>query len=98
MQVVRFGDVVTLVALGSEVVVDYSLRLKREIPGEGTWVAGYSNDYSGYIASRRVLAEGGYEGGDANWDIFPGHWAPTTEDRIVGKVHQLYKKTSLPGR
>jgi hypothetical protein len=98
VQVVRFGDVVTLVALGGEVVVDYSLRLKREIPGAGTWVAGYSNDYCGYIASTRVLREGGYEGGDANRDIHPGYWAPTTEERIIGKVHQLYKKAKLPSR
>lgn len=96
VQVVRFGDVVTLVALGSEVVVDYSLRLKREIPGEGTWVAGYSNDYFGYMPSRRVLAEGGYEGGEANREIHPGYWAGTTEDRIVGKVHQLHEKTRSP--
>lgn len=37
VQVVRFGDDLTLAALASEVVVDYSLRLKRELvdAGEG---------------------------------------------------------------
>ena len=93
VQVIRFGDAVTLVALGSEVVVDYSLRLKKEIPGAGTWVAGYSNDYFGYMANRRVLQEGDYEGGEANRAIHPGYWAPSVEERIVGKVHELRQRT-----
>jgi len=94
VQVVRLGDAVTLVALGSEVVVDYSLRLKREIPGAGTWVAGYSNDYFGYMPSRRVLEEGDYEGGEANVGIHPGYWAPSVEERIVAKVHELRRRAS----
>jgi len=98
VQVVRFGNVVTLVALGSEVVVDYALRLKREIPGPGTWVAGYSNDYFGYMPSRRVLEEGGYEGGDGNRDIHPGYWDPSIEERIVGKVHELLQRMKSPSR
>src|SRR5262249_14760763 len=60
----RLGGL-TWVALGGEVVVDYSLRLKREL-GAGTWIAAYCNDVMNYIPSARVLAEGGYEGGDAS--------------------------------
>ena len=41
--------------------VDYSLRLKSEL-GENTWVSAYTNGVPCYIASKRVLAEGGYEG------------------------------------
>lgn len=80
-------------ALGSEVVVDYSLRLKKEIPGAGTWGVGYSNDYFGYMASRRVLQEGDDEGGGANRAIHPGYWAPSLEERIVGRVHELRRRT-----
>lgn len=94
VQVVRFGQALTLVALGSEVVVDYSLRLKREVKDTALWVAGYSNDYFGYMASHRVLQEGGYEGGDANTGIHPGYWAPSVEERIIGKVHELRQKTN----
>jgi len=53
-------------------------------------VAGYSNDVFGYVASVRVLREGGYEGGDAM--IYYGRPAPFTEeveDRIVSEVHRL---------
>ncbi|HWB98802.1 MAG TPA: neutral/alkaline non-lysosomal ceramidase N-terminal domain-containing protein, partial [Bryobacteraceae bacterium] len=43
IQVWRFGKDLTLVALGGEVVVDYALRLKRELGAARLWVAGYSN-------------------------------------------------------
>ncbi|MCA9176610.1 MAG: neutral/alkaline non-lysosomal ceramidase N-terminal domain-containing protein [Planctomycetales bacterium] len=89
VQVVRFGDDVMIVALGNEVVVDYSLRLKSELTrpdGPAIWVAGYSNVYSGYVPSRRVLLEGGYEAQSRPWQ-------PDLEERIVGKVHQLVNRT-----
>lgn len=93
VQVVRFGDAISLVALGGEVVVDYSLRLKRELAGNAAvWVAGYSNDVMGYIPSRRVREEGGYEGGEAmrHSATHPGPWAPELEEKIVGKVRELH--------
>jgi hypothetical protein len=74
--------------LGNEVVVDYSLRLKRELGSDGStavWVAGYSNVYSGYIPSRRVLLEGGYEAASRPWK-------PELEELIVAKVRELYDR------
>jgi neutral ceramidase len=62
IQVLQIGGDLTLVALAGEVVVDYSLRLQRELGTMPLWVAGYSNDVFAYIPSERVLAEGGYEG------------------------------------
>src|SRR5262249_23518887 len=46
-------------------VVDYSLRLKRELDGRRLWLNAYSNDAPCYIPSERILKEGGYEGGGA---------------------------------
>jgi hypothetical protein len=72
---------------------DYGLRLKKEFSDKRLWVAGYSNDVMGYIPSLRVLREGGYEGGDAM--IYygqPGPWAPSVEETIVTKVHQLVER------
>jgi hypothetical protein len=58
------GDRLTMVALSGEVVVDYAVRLRKELGGQGRalWVAAYANDVVGYIPSVRVLNEGGYEG------------------------------------
>jgi hypothetical protein len=97
VQVARFGADLLLVALGGEVVVDYSLRLKREFAGAAAvWVAGYSNDVMAYIPSRRVRDEGGYEGGEAMCysATHPGPWSPELEEKIVGKVHELDRAIS----
>lgn len=91
VQVVDFGADLTLVALAGEVVVDYALRIPRELAGNRpVWVAGYSNDVFGYVPSLRVLQEGGYEGGEAmRWGSLPGPFAPTVEERIIAKVREL---------
>jgi neutral ceramidase len=87
VQVIKLGDDLTIVALGSEVVVDYSLRFKRELAGKAAvWVAGYSNDYTGYVPSLRVLKEGGYEAAAG--------WADDVEDRIAKKVHEVHERVS----
>jgi hypothetical protein len=93
VQVIQFGDDLTMVALAGEVVVDYSLRLKAELTGAPVWVAGYCNDVFGYVPSVRVLQEGGYEGGGAmRYTDLPGPFAPSIEQRIVDKVHELVDK------
>jgi hypothetical protein len=100
VQVVQFGAGLTLVALASEAVVDFSLRLKRELSGRNVWVSAYNNDFMGYIPSRRVHQEGGYEGGGALTyygqtlyrAIHPNIWDPTVEERVVAKVMELDRK------
>ena len=54
------GDRLTLLTLSGEVVVDYAIRLRRELGGEGRdlWIAAYADDIVGYIPSVRVLKEG----------------------------------------
>jgi neutral ceramidase len=94
VQVWQFGPDLTFLALGGEVVVDYSLRFKAAYGWEDTWVAGYSNDVMGYIPSERVLKEGGYEGGGAMVNYGrPGPLAPGVEEVIATKVEELVKQT-----
>jgi hypothetical protein len=91
----RFGSGPTLIALGGEVVVDYSLRFKAEYGWDTTWVAGYSNDVMGYIASHRVLKEGGYEGDDAMVSYGrPGPLGDAIEEVIAGKVRELVRRVA----
>ena len=93
VQVIGFGNELTLVALGSEVVVGYGLRIKKELTGRAVWVAGYSNELSCYVPTAKVRAEGGYEGETNMYNTpFPGPWAPSIEERIIKKVHELVKK------
>jgi hypothetical protein len=97
IEVWRLGPDVTWLFLGGEVVVDYALRLKAELSGKNTWVASYSNDVMGYIPSRRVLAEGGYEGGLARFPYgLPALWSTDVERQIVGAVHRMTGSSSGP--
>jgi hypothetical protein len=90
VQVWRLGSELQWVFLGGEVVVDYALRLKTGLGAQRTWVAGYANDVMGYIPSQRVLAEGGYEGGESRYYYgLPAVWAPEVEQRIVEAVYRL---------
>lgn len=93
IQAAQFGDDLTLVAICGEVVVDYSLRLKRELAHDSNsivWIAGYSNHVFGYLPSLRVLREGGYEGGGAmRYTNFPGPFDDSVEDRVMATVHKV---------
>src|SRR5262249_12881495 len=87
VQTWTFGDSLAVVFLPGEVVVDYSLRLKREFDSGRLWVNAYANDVPCYIPSERILKEGGYEGGDAMvYYDWPTRFAPGIEDEIVGAV------------
>jgi hypothetical protein len=95
VQVWRLGRQVLWVALGGEVVIDYNLRLKKEIRGEpALWITAYANDVMANIPSARVLREGGYEA-DSSMVYYgkPTKWAPAIEDLIIAKVHQLVSQT-----
>jgi hypothetical protein len=93
VQAWQLGSDLTLVTLGGEVVVDYALRLKKELGPGKTWVAAYSNDVMAYIPSLRVLKEGGYEGGGAMvYYGLPAVWGPKIEDLIVAAVHDQVRK------
>ena len=84
----QIGSDLNLVALGGEVVVDYSLRIKGQIP-RSTFVAAYSHDVMAYIPSYRVLKEGGYEGGGAMvYYGLPSIWSDQVEETIIEEVHR----------
>jgi len=99
VQVVRFGDDLSLIALSGEVVVDYALLLRKQFEGQRIWVAGYCNEVFGYLPSERVLAEGGYEGGEA-MKYFGRHgpFRPGVEDRVVGLVKKLMQRCRQAAR
>lgn len=91
VQAIRLDSHVVLVALGGEPVVDYALRARREFPH--VILAGYSNMVKGYIPSRRVLGEGGYEAGDsAIYYGLPGPFTPAVEDTIFAAVRRVLQK------
>ena len=100
VQVLQLGSELLLIALGGEPVADYAQRFKADFAGPLVWVAGYSNDLFGYLPSRRIQQEGGYEGGRATlWSALPTPLAETAEERVVETVRRLVtveRQTHLP--
>ena len=85
-----FGKDLAMVFLPGEVTVDYQLRLKMEFDHERLWVNAYANDAPCYIPSRKVLAEGGFEGESAMvYYDQPAKFAPGAEDLIVAAVYNI---------
>ncbi len=96
IQAWTFGEELAVLFLASEVVVDFSLRLKKEFDATRLWVGAYSNAFPGYIPSERVLAEGGYEGGGAM--IYfgqPTRFAPGVEQLVIDTAHQVLPEEFL---
>jgi hypothetical protein len=93
VQVWQFGKDLTLVAIGGEVVVDYVLRLKRELGSDKLWVAAYANDVFAYVPSMRILTEGGYEA-DFNLIYYglPTRFAHAVEETLVRSIHELIQR------
>jgi hypothetical protein len=93
VQAWRLGGTQSWIALGGEVVVDYSLKFKGRY-GEGTWVIGYVNDVMAYIPSHRVLLEGGYEGQSSMmvYGLPAERWAGDVEDRVTAGVERVMSR------
>ena len=90
VQVVQFGNDVTLIALSGETCVGYALRLRQEFADRRLWIAGYSNEVFAYVPTERVLAEGGFEAATAQiYYGWPSPFAAGIEDRIVNLVKAL---------
>ena len=78
-------------------MIDYAHMIKQEFAGAAdiVWVAGYCNDMFGYVPTRAVLSEGGYEGGrSVLWSALPTPFAADTEDRVMDAVRRLVDKVS----
>ncbi|MFO1020850.1 MAG: neutral/alkaline non-lysosomal ceramidase N-terminal domain-containing protein [Planctomycetales bacterium] len=86
----QFGNDLTMVFMGGEVVLDYVLRMKQELQSGYVWATAYTNDVPGYIASERVRGEGGYEV-DFSMIYYnqPGRWSTGTEDLIFKRIKEI---------
>ena len=86
----KFGSDLVMVFMAGEVVVDYSVLLNSRIDWRRLWLTAWSNDMPGYIPSRRVLREGGYEADFSQvYYAQPGRYLPEVEDVVLAGVSQL---------
>ena len=90
-----FGKDLAWVFMGGEVVVDYQMRLERELNQyDNVWVSAYVDDVFAYVASERIRNEGGYEA-DTSMIYYnqPGRWVSGTEEKIVKSVLDLQRQS-----
>ncbi len=89
-----FGKELIWVFMGGEVVVDYQIRLEKNLSADNVWVAAYTDDVFAYVASERMRAEGGYE---VDFSMLyynqPGRWQSGTEELIERRVKEILKES-----
>ncbi|XVH33163.1 hypothetical protein ACNS7O_16430 (plasmid) [Haloferacaceae archaeon DSL9] len=96
IQAFGFGDDLTVVGLGGEVLVEYALELKARLDGP-LWVAGYANDEFTYVPTTKAKDEGGYESeGVIERSTFSGPLRSNTEERILRRTQTLAERVSNP--
>ncbi|HAD59920.1 MAG TPA: hypothetical protein DCG12_11805 [Planctomycetaceae bacterium] len=86
----KFGDQLMMVFMAGEGCGDYSVLLNAKLDWRRLWLTAWSNDMPGYIPSRRVLEEGGYEAEFSQvYYAQPGRYLPEIQDVVVAGVDAL---------
>jgi hypothetical protein len=94
IEVWKLGDQV-IMALAGELVVEYSIGLKK-LFGPDIFVLGYVNDDMAYIPSENILDEGGYEGESSQMVYgLPSKWSPGIEAKIYTEMKLLGAKIGV---
>jgi hypothetical protein len=91
---IRFGDDLTMLAMGGEVVADYTLKFKRMFAADHPWTIGYAYEVPCYIPTIRILKEGGYEAQSSL--IYYGLYGPfkgRVEDILLKRMTELVAST-----
>jgi hypothetical protein len=97
LAVVRFEGDLTFVLMGGEVVVDYSLRIKRLFAEEHPWPIGYAYEVPCYIPSARLIKEGGYEVDSSL--VYYGYYGPfrgTIDTGVVNRLESMLAALRAP--
>lgn len=89
LQRLDIADGLSLLAMDGEVVVSYGLHI-RERSGNRVLPMGYANGMTGYIPTAKIVAEGGYEGGESRvWFLLPAPFSPDIESAVISALDDL---------
>jgi hypothetical protein len=86
----QFGDDLTLVAMSGEVVNGYVPLIESALGPRKLWIAAYANDCFGYLPTREVFEQGGYETRCLYTE--PGFFAPHVQEVVIEKITEMAKK------
>ncbi len=87
----RLDDKTGIIALENEVVSDIGKDIKKIFDDESIIVLGYSNSVGGYIPTKKVISDGGYESLSFMGMGLPGQFVDEIEDIIIGRVAIMIK-------
>jgi len=94
VQIWKLGDQ-AIIALGGELVIEYSIELKK-LFGPEIFVLGYVNDDMAYIPSETILKEGGYEGESSQMVYgMPAKWNSDIQVKIREEINKLAEKAGV---
>jgi len=85
VQTWKLGGALTIFAMEGEVCSPWGPTLRAMAGTDRAMVLGYVNNVTAYIPDRRIVREGGYEGGEAQKFFLPG---PFTEN-IDAEIRQI---------
>jgi hypothetical protein len=93
VQTLRIGEALTVVSIAGEVCVEIGLRIKALIGDKPRFVLGYTNRVIGYIPSKLIHADGGYEvDGWYFYEGMPSHLAADAEGIIVDATREMLER------
>lgn len=94
-----FGDRLRFLFLSAEPVVAYSDFVRRMSLGRFTFPVGYTDDVFGYIPTKAMLDEGGYEAGQFFQSFsLTGALQPNVEKLVNQSIREIIKEGDHPDR
>ncbi|HEX4795054.1 MAG TPA: neutral/alkaline non-lysosomal ceramidase N-terminal domain-containing protein [Humisphaera sp.] len=86
----QFGKDLTLVQLPEEVTVGYVHDIQQSVGPLRLWVSAYCNEVAGYVPTRQILSEGGYEA--RGLYVGNGWFAPGVEETLTNAARDATVK------
>jgi len=91
VQVWKLGNQLTIFGMEGEVCSPWGPMLRSMARTEQAMVIGYANNVDAYIPDKRIVHEGGYEGGDAQKFFLPGPFTENIDSEIKQIVTRAIK-------
>lgn len=90
----QFGEDLTLIGISGEVVSGYVLATQKAIGHQNLWISAYCHEYYGYLPTKEIVREGGYETRGLNRGLTSGQgwFAEEVEDDMMNTIVKLAHK------
>ena len=91
----QFGSDLSWIGLPEEAVSEYVPLLQETLKDKSLWISGYCNDVSGYLPTRTIMKQGGYETRGLISDTEAGWFAPAVESVLLEEVSLMVDEAKV---